>query len=71
MLANLLLVTYQAMKTSGHSWPVISEQTQERSLQRMTGTIRFIEDGTPDLHQQCVAQQMSEHDESDLLTFVY
>jgi hypothetical protein len=43
---NLLLVLYEAMKTSGKAWPVISEDVQERCLTRISGRARFIE-GTP------------------------
>lgn len=37
---HILLVAYQAMKTSGHTWPVISEDTQESCLRRLTRRIR-------------------------------
>lgn len=41
---HILLVAYQAMKTSGHTWPVISEDTQEACLQRLTGRVRSPKD---------------------------
>ena len=33
----ILLVTFQAMKRSGHTWPIVSEAVQETCLQRLTG----------------------------------
>ena len=34
-LLNILLVSFQAMKESGHHWPLISEEEQERQLMRL------------------------------------
>jgi len=68
---NILLVAYQAMKMTGHRWPVISEQIQERCLQRLTGRIRFIEGLTAELLRQAVDQQVNEHAEPYLLAFVF
>jgi hypothetical protein len=44
VLLNILLVCYQAMKESGLDWPVISEDDQERQMQRMVGAVKFSED---------------------------
>jgi len=71
VLVNLLLVAYQAMKTSGHSWPVISQQTQDRCLRRLTGKMRFAEGLAPELVQRAVEQQVDEHGERYLLAYVY
>ena len=43
MVLNLLLVLHEAMKISRGSWPVISEDVQERCLGRVSGRVRFIE----------------------------
>lgn len=67
----ILLVAYQAMKTSGHTWPVISEDTQEACLQRLTGRVRFAEGLTSDLLQQSTQQYIDEHSERYLLAFAY
>lgn len=67
----ILLVAYQAMKTSGHTWPVISEDTQEACLQRLTGRVRFAEGLTPELLQQSVQQYIDAHSERYLLAFAY
>lgn len=68
---HILLVSYQAMKSSGHAWPMISEETQEACLRRLTGQILFSE-GLPDaLQQQSVHLYIDEHPEPVLLAFAY
>ncbi|MEN9544837.1 MAG: hypothetical protein RLZZ598_1670 [Pseudomonadota bacterium] len=68
---HILLVAYQAMKTSGHTWPVISEDTQEACLQRLAGRVRFAEGLTPELLQQSIQQYIDQHGEQYLLAFAY
>lgn len=68
---HILLVAYQAMKTSGHTWPVISEDTQEACLQRLTGRVRFAEGLTPELLEQSIQQYIDQHGEQYLLAFAY
>lgn len=68
---HILLVTFQAMKRSGRTWPIISEEMQETCLQRLTGRARF-NDGLPDeLATQVVKQFCGEHPERYLLAFAY
>ena len=71
VLLNILLVAYQAMKTSGRRWPVISEATQERCLQRLTGKVRFAEGLGLELLQQAVQDQIDAHGEPYLLAFAF
>jgi hypothetical protein len=71
VVLNLLFVIYQAMKLSGDGWPVVSEQTQEQCLQRLTARARFQEGLSPELAQQAVAQQIKEHSEVLLLAYVH
>ena len=59
------------MKTSRHVWPVISEATQERCLQRLTGRARFTEGLGPELFERAVRDQIDEHGEPRLLAFAY
>lgn len=68
---HILLVAYQAMKTSGHAWPVISEDTQEACLRRLTGRVRFAEGLGRGLLQRSVQQYIDEHREPHLLAFTY
>ena len=68
---HVLLVAYQAIKTSGHVWPVISEDTQERCLQRLTASMRFAEGLSPELANQAMQQSIVQHAEQPLLAFAY
>lgn len=68
---HVLLVAWQAMKTSGHVWPVISEDTQEACLQRLTGRVRFAEGLPGELQQQSMQQYINEHREKFLLAFAW
>jgi hypothetical protein len=44
---HILLVTFQAMKLSGHRWPLVTEDIQDGCLQRLTARARFNE-GLPE-----------------------
>ena len=68
---HILLVTFRAMKRSGHAWPVVSEDVQDRCMQRLTARARFNEGLPGDLAQQMVQQFCDEHPERYLLAFVY
>lgn len=70
-LLTILLVAYQAMKLSGHRWPMISEDTQDVCLQRLTGKAKFIEGLDPGSLQRAVGQQIEQHSEPYLLAFVF
>jgi len=68
---HVLLVTFQAMKLSGHKWPIVTEDIQEGCLQRLTARARFNEGLPPDLVAQTVQRFCDEHAERYLLAFVY
>jgi hypothetical protein len=42
-LLNILFVCYQSMKESGLQWSVITEEEQERQMQRWIGAVQFSE----------------------------
>jgi hypothetical protein len=44
---HILMVTFQAMKLSGHPWPLVTEDIQDGCLQRLTARARFNE-GLPE-----------------------
>jgi hypothetical protein len=70
-LLNILMVSFQAMKESGHRWPTISEEEQERQLVRLRGAIFFSEDLTdPALAHAARAQYVKNHPEAPLLAYV-
>jgi hypothetical protein len=68
---HILLVSFQAMKLSGHPWPVITEDIQDGCLQRLTARVRFNEGVPQDLATKVVEQFHTEHAERYLLAFVY
>jgi hypothetical protein len=68
---NILFVTFQAMKRSGHAWPIVTEDLQDRCMQRLTARARFNEGLPSDLANQMVQQFCDEHSERYLLAFVY
>ena len=68
---HVLFVAWLAMKASGLSWPLISEDDQDLCMQRLTAKVRFVEGLPPKLLQQAVKQHISEHAEPQLLAFAY
>ena len=68
---HILLVTFQAMKLSGHHWPLVTEDIQDGCLQRLTARARFNEGVPEDLATKVVEQFHYEHAERYLLAFVY
>ena len=71
VVLNLLLVFHEAMKISGSTWPVVSEDVQERCLMRVSGRVRFIEGLSPQLQTQSTADAVSDHPEQQLLAYVF
>ena len=70
-LINILLTLYQVMKTSMLAWPVVSEDVQERCLQRVVGRVRFIEGLTPPLQTQAVHDALAAHPQQPMLAWVF
>jgi len=68
---HVLLVAFEAMKHSGHSWPVVSEQVQDMCLQRLTGRMRFNEGLPAKTANDLVRQFCAKHREQQLLAFAY
>jgi hypothetical protein len=68
---HILLVTFKAMKLSGHKWPLVTEDIQDGCLQRLTARARFNEGLPEELATKVVEQFHNEHAERYLLAFVY
>ena len=68
---HILFVAFQAMKLSGHQWPLVTEDIQDRCLQRLTARARFNEGLPEELANKLVEQFHTEHAERYLLAFVY
>jgi hypothetical protein len=59
------------MKESGHHWPLLSEEEQERQLERLRGTIAFSEVRIdPALAHAARAQYVKDHPVAPLLAYV-
>ncbi len=70
-LLKILFVCYQAMTETGLAWPVISEDDQERQMNRLSGSVRFAQDlRTPAVRDAALADYVLNHPEQPLLAFV-
>ncbi len=69
-LLHLLFVCYQAMKLTGISWPVISEDELDRQLQRFAGLVKFSDGLSSDLRTTSASQFAADHPEPELLAYV-
>jgi hypothetical protein len=69
-LLNILLVCYQSMKESGLQWPLITEDEQERQMQRWIGAVQFSEHAAGSAADSARGQYASQHPEQALLAFV-
>ena len=68
---HVLFVTFQAMRLSGHQWPLITEDIQDGCLQRLMARARFNKGLPQELATKLVEQFHTEHAERYLLAFVY
>lgn len=69
VVLELLLVFYEAMKASGKAWPLISDEVQDRCMQRLCARVGFIEGRTHNLQVQASSQATTEHPEQALLAW--
>ncbi len=69
-LLNILFVCYQSMKESGLQWPVITEDEQQRQMQRWIGAVHFSEHSAASAADGARDQYASQHPEQPLLAFV-
>jgi hypothetical protein len=68
---ELLIVCFVAMKASGLTWPVITEDDQELQLQLYTATVRLGEDLSPSLRDRLMQQYVENHPEKNLCAYVW
>jgi hypothetical protein len=69
-LLNILLVCYQSMKETGLHWSVITEDEQERQMQRWIGAVQFSEHARASAADGTREQYINQHPEQPLLAFV-
>lgn len=70
-MIEVLMVTWQAMKISGHQWPLITEQLQSDCLQRLAAKLHFSQGVSTALREQALQQHIDSHSEPYLLAFVH
>jgi hypothetical protein len=68
---EVLIVCFVAMKASGRTWPVITEDDQELQLQLYTTTVRLGEDLSPPLRDRLMQQYVENHPEKNLCAYVW
>lgn len=69
-LLEILLICFQAMKESGLTWPLITEDEQDKQLARYVATVKFGDDLSPSLTDLAMKQYIESHPEQYLLAFV-
>ena len=67
---NVLMVSFLAMKGSGHTWHQISLNDQEQQMARLAGSIKFGSDLSDHLQYLASQQYIEAHHEKYLLAFV-
>jgi len=67
---GILLVCFLAMRESGLSWPVITEDDQERQLQRFVAITHFGDDLNESLRERSMLQYVADHPEKELLAYM-
>jgi hypothetical protein len=70
-LLGLVLVAFQAMNESGLTWPLITEDEQERRMTRLLEAIRFREALPEERRAEVMMDYVRSHPEQELLAFVY
>lgn len=69
-LLEILLICFQAMKESGLTWPLITEDEQDRQLARYVATANFGDGLSAALQNRAMTQYIENHPEQFLLAFV-
>lgn len=69
-LLEILLICFQSMKESGITWPLITEDEQDRQLARYVAAVQFGEDLSASLKDLAMKQYIESHPEPYLLAFV-
>ncbi len=67
---NVLVVCFLAMKASGQTWHLVSEDDQEQQMARLAGSIKFGSDLSEHLQNLCNQQYIDGHEEKYLLAYV-
>lgn len=71
VVLNILLVFFEAMRTRGRGWELVTENVQERCLARVSGRVRFIKGLTPKQQTEATVDDVAGHPEKQLLAYVF
>ncbi|MFH1602572.1 MAG: hypothetical protein ABIH03_01550 [Pseudomonadota bacterium] len=69
-LFDLLFICFQAMKESGLTWPIITEDEQDRQMVRYVASVKFGDDLGKSLRDKAMRQYIEDHPEKELLAYV-
>lgn len=69
-LFDVLFICFQAMKESGLTWPIITEDEQDRQMGRYVASVKFGDDLGKSLRDQSMRQYIEDHPEKELLAYV-
>lgn len=69
-LLEILLICFQAMNESGLTWPLITEDEQDKQLGRYVAAVKFGQDLNQPLQARAMKQYINKHPEQHLLAFV-
>src|SRR5450759_1622490 len=69
-LVDLLFMCFQAMKESGLTWPLITEDEQDRQMKRFIASVKVGDDSGKSLRGQSMQQYIENHPEKELLAYV-
>ena len=67
---DMLFVCFLAMKASNTDWPLITEDDQDRQLQRFVAVSRFGDNLGASLRERSMQQYIADHPEKALLAYV-
>ena len=66
-----LFVFHLAMKFTGKVWPLVTEDIQERCLNQLTASMRFVEGLSSEQQETVVKSALVDHREPWMLSFAY
>lgn len=69
-LLDILFICFQAMKESGLSWPLITEEELDRQMKNYLNHIKFDETLVSNLSDSCMRKYIAGHPEKELLAHV-
>lgn len=69
-LLEILFICYQAMRESGKRWPLITEDEQDKQMERYIAAVKSGENLSPEHSDRALKKYISAHPEQPLLAYV-